>query len=99
MLPVTLRDFGTHFHWNNLRGSAEHDTRLKKARRSAAGLQTKTPTVYTGETSIEISIEWDETVGRCRALVVTSKSTHVVLRLYLGQLVGWLVDVTIQKPC
>ena len=35
----------------------------------------------------------------CRALVVTSESTHVVLRLYLGQLVGWLVDVTIQKPC
>ena len=26
-------------------------------------------------------------------------STHVVLRLYLGQLVGWLVNVTIQKPC
>ena len=37
--------------------------------------------------------------GTCRALVVTSESTHVVLRLYLGQLVGWLVDVTIQKPC
>jgi len=33
----------------------------------------------------------------CRALVVTSESTHVVLRLYLGQLVGWLVDVTIQS--
>ena len=55
----------------------------------------------------------DQKVGSCKSLIRASDqtfrlnpaggdgvmSTHVVLRLYLGQLVGWLVDVTIQKPC